>query len=369
MSHINNIADTDLHFSIDPITRAIIDKSAVKKSLVQFDHNSEKVAFDLPRRIENHDMTECNRVEIHYINISNKEANEGVYEVDDLAVSADDETLATFTWLISQNATKIAGSLNFLIRFACVTDGVIEYVWNTAIYKGIAITNGMNNGDAVVEQYADVLEEWRKRIESGFTVETYLNETNTGTLAVTGSLKIKGGAGVGVSVENGNVVFGIDGATFPEDLKGADVSLPEVTEADNGKILMVVGGVWENVDFPAGTQYEAKTVTIHPSSWNDNGSQIHATCTDFEKNLNGCSIDVSLAASSTKDQFEEAARCGVYCSGADGTAMTFTALYAVPTTTLSFDIRITKPTTLAYSVDDETMTLTIVEGDSNGSAG
>jgi hypothetical protein len=163
MAHNHNIADTDLHFSIDPITRVIKDESAVKKSLVQFDHNSERVAFDLPRKIENHDMTECNRVEIHYINISSSDSYEGVYEVTDLKASEDENT-ATFTWLISQNATRIAGSLNFLIRFACVEDGVVKYLWNTKIFKGIAVSDGMDNGDVVVEQYADILNEWWNKL-------------------------------------------------------------------------------------------------------------------------------------------------------------------------------------------------------------
>lgn len=141
--------------------------------------------------------------------------------------------------------------------------------------------------------------------------------------------------------------------------------LPEVTEGENGKTLMVVDGVWELVDHPAGAQFKKENVTIPASSWLDNGSMIHAIYYGFEYSLTGCDVDVSLAESTTKEQFEEAARCGVYCSSASGREVIFTALYAIPTIDLHFNIRITKHTTLAYSVDEESMTLTIVEGDGN----
>ena len=100
---------------------------------MQFDHNSEVFTFELPRYIEGHDMMQCNRVEVHYLNIDSmtKQENEGIYLVDDLTVNADDDTKITCSWLISQNATQLVGSLNFLLRFICLTEDVIDYVWNT----------------------------------------------------------------------------------------------------------------------------------------------------------------------------------------------------------------------------------------------
>jgi hypothetical protein len=222
---------------------------------------------------------------------------------------------------------------------------------------------------AVMHGFEGTEEEWlaslkgEKGDQGTLDVVTYMGGQHTGAVEETNTLTFDAGKGIGLRVEDGKVLMGIDETTFPEDLKGSGGSgLPEVTEAENGKILMVVGGKWENVEFPAGTQYESVTATIPASSWNDNGSMIHAVWYGLQQNVDGCDIDVSLAASSAKEQFEEAARCGVYCSSATGTELVFTALYDRPTIDLTFDIRITKPTTLAYSVDEASMTLTIVEG-------
>ena len=87
-----------------------------------------------------------------------------MYEVEDLQISTEDENIATFSWLISSNATTLVGSLNFLIRFACSEDGVITYAWNTEVYKKYRVTEGMNNGNAIAYQYADVLERWKKEL-------------------------------------------------------------------------------------------------------------------------------------------------------------------------------------------------------------
>lgn len=163
MNHSSIIIDTDKCFEIDPVTRTIKNQSATKISVIQYDHNSERFSFVLPRMIEGHDMMECNRVEVHYIN----NGKPGLYEVDDLAVCEDDATKIRCSWLLSQNATKEVGALTFLLRFACVAeDGTVEYAWNTAIFKGIAVAEGMNNSEAIVEQYADVLEQWKQELEN-----------------------------------------------------------------------------------------------------------------------------------------------------------------------------------------------------------
>ena len=53
-----------------------------------------------------------------------------------------------------------------MIRFACVSDdAVIEYAWNTEVFTGISVTSGLYNSEMIVEQYADVLEQWKKELE------------------------------------------------------------------------------------------------------------------------------------------------------------------------------------------------------------
>lgn len=167
LSHIHDVYDSDNKFAIDGISRAIKNNSTSKTIVMQFDHNSEVFTFELPRYIEGHDMSECDRVEVHYLNIDSltKQENGGIYLVDDLKVNTDDETKLTCSWLISQGATQLVGNLNFLLRFICLTDDVIDYVWNTAIFSGIYVSKGIYNSDIVAEQYIDTIRAWENRLK------------------------------------------------------------------------------------------------------------------------------------------------------------------------------------------------------------
>ena len=170
MSHKHSVYDTDIHFSIDPVTRAIKNETG-KAAFIQYDHNFERITFELPRTIEGHDMSQCNAVQVHYLNIeaATKQKHPGIYEVDDLQVSPDGDDVVTCSWLISQNATQCAGSLSFLVRFACIADdGTIDYAWNTGIYSGISIAEGIYNAESVAEEYADILEQWKAEIEADY---------------------------------------------------------------------------------------------------------------------------------------------------------------------------------------------------------
>lgn len=163
----HRVYDTDTHFLINPTTRAFYNESPSKNTIIQYDHNSERITFEIPRQIEGHDISLCDVIQVHYINIDavTKEQNCGVYAVEDMQISPDDENIVILSWLVSGNATKYVGSLNFLIRFACsAEDGTLYYVWNTAIYSGISVSSGIYNGAVVAEEYADILAQWEKEL-------------------------------------------------------------------------------------------------------------------------------------------------------------------------------------------------------------
>ena len=160
MPHSHPIYDSDKHFVIDPITRNITNNSS-KITIMQYDHNSERFTFEIPRIIEGHDMSLSDSVRVHFINIGSikTNTNPGVYEVDDVAVSLDDPDTITFSWLISGASTKYNGSLHFAIRFYCLSDeSEIEYSWGTNIYSGINVANSIDNSEAIAEDYVDVID-------------------------------------------------------------------------------------------------------------------------------------------------------------------------------------------------------------------
>lgn len=197
MAHLHEVRDTDSHFTVDPITRSIKNGTPTKSMLIQYDHNSEVFTFEMPRYVDGHDMTLCNRVEIHYINInsSNRQQTSGVYEVEDFKVSEDDENIILWSWMISRNATMFVGPLNFAFRFACLDGEIVDYAWNTSPYSGITISSGIYNGEAVIEEYSDILEQWERKIGVGVegveqTIEsTEENGVNEVTLILTDSTR------------------------------------------------------------------------------------------------------------------------------------------------------------------------------------
>ena len=184
MAHAHIVSDSDNHFVIDPISRQLSNNSK-KTILMKTDHNSEQFTFELPRMVEGHDMSLSNKVEVHYINISSKtrEQSTGIYNVADFGVDAEDDTKVLGTWLVSREATKYAGSLNFVIRFACLSaDNVEEYAWNTAIYAGITIADTIENTETVVEDYVDILRQWLDTIENAGSSGKVYAITDDGTL-------------------------------------------------------------------------------------------------------------------------------------------------------------------------------------------
>ncbi|MBR6519282.1 MAG: hypothetical protein IKT63_06390 [Oscillospiraceae bacterium] len=128
MNHKHGVFDSDTRFSINAVTRQIKSDPKQKTVLMQNDHNSERFTFELPQYIEQHDMSLCNQVEVHYLNSASKDKGEfkkGLYMVEDLQISPDDSEKVVCSWLISQNATQLVGKLSFRLRFKCVEDGVI----------------------------------------------------------------------------------------------------------------------------------------------------------------------------------------------------------------------------------------------------
>lgn len=177
MGHQHEIIDHDKHFIIDPVTRKITPAKPEKINLVQYDHNSERYTFEIPRYVEGHDMSLCDIVQIHYLNISSdkQRRNPGLDESHDISLLQGDEEKVIFTWLISRNATQLSGSLNFAIRLACVTGDKIDYDWHTEIHSGIKVSNGIDNGPVIVQDYADVLEEWRQKLFSTYETVVSIN--------------------------------------------------------------------------------------------------------------------------------------------------------------------------------------------------
>lgn len=236
-NHAQLVVDKDSkHFIIDPITRTIKNETT-KLTLIKNDHNSERFTFELPSEIEGHDMTKCNHVEVHFINVNgqNREKSMGMYPVDDFALMQTDPTKCTFSWLISNAVTTHAGTLNFAVRFACVNPDSAEvlYSWNTTIHTGIIIADSIYNSNVVVKSYVDILEQWWSKLQTQFTTleasfEKRFEELEKQVLAKE-PIGIESTAASGVTVDDTKTITNVtviktDGTTTSFDV-----------EAQNGK--------------------------------------------------------------------------------------------------------------------------------------
>lgn len=170
MAHIHqstDVKDTDPHFIIDPVTRNVTHEEG-KIVLMQNDHNSERFTFEIPRYVDGHDMSLCNVVQVHYVNKDNANLyqNSDIYTVDDIRVVSKAEDVVVGSWLVSMNATTFSGSLEFVIRFACVTkNSSIDYQWFSNICSIVRVERGIYNVDIVTNfEDRDLLAMWKKEI-------------------------------------------------------------------------------------------------------------------------------------------------------------------------------------------------------------
>lgn len=180
MSHDHNLVDLDPTFIIDPITRAITTENK-KLKFMRGDHNFERCTFEIPQYIDGHDMSLCNDILVHYENTSSANRNDiskGPYRVTDVNVSDDK---VRFSWLVSGNAAKYAGTLQFSISFKCIVDSEVIYAWHTDTYKGIVISDTINNsGEELIETYTDIITEWENRLFGSGSAFDGFTDTVTG---------------------------------------------------------------------------------------------------------------------------------------------------------------------------------------------
>lgn len=185
MPHTHPVIDGDGKYIIDPITRNIATPNSEKKILIQHDNNSERMTFECNRYIESHDLSLCDTIQVHYVNLSSsgRQKSNGLYEVTDLVVDETDENKVKFTWLISSDATEYEGMLEFLIKFACIDDDLVEvYSWHTNISKSIIIAPGIENSAIITSPLPDIIATWKEDIyNTNYAYKTAVEHGFSGT--------------------------------------------------------------------------------------------------------------------------------------------------------------------------------------------
>lgn len=159
MTHLHEVRDSDSHYIINPSTMEITNANGEKNTLQRGDHNSEILTFELPKEIEGHDMTLCNKIEVHYKNISAGDKttlSADFYKVKDLKADEKEPGTLMFSWKVSGNATKYYGALEFRILFGCLDDnGIYVYKKWSKVFKGITVEDGFESTEHIEDVYSD----------------------------------------------------------------------------------------------------------------------------------------------------------------------------------------------------------------------
>ena len=241
MTHNGKIIDKDPYFSIDPTSRAITNESTSKVNIIQFDHNSERFSFSIPRHIEGHDMYECNLVRVHYANIDSATSEQtlGVYRVDDMEIDDDN---VNFSWLLSQNVTQHSGKLEFLVEFACVIDEKVEYSWHTGIFNGITVAQGMNYNDVPAVEYPDILVGLISITDALPTTYADINLSNVSNEAFSQKMSEAGGGLAGEGGAFKRIGFTSDCDYIATSSNGKTAFENAIADASDGDVILVMGG-------------------------------------------------------------------------------------------------------------------------------
>lgn len=171
--HKHQIIDSDAHFTIDAISRNIVNDNLEKNVIIQGDHNSERFTFAIPRYIDGHDMLLCNHVQVAYIDTQtsgrSKQYSTGVYLVSDLDIHPTKKDYLQCSWVISHNATRYEGALNFMLIMSCMEGELVTYRWKTNVFEGIHVAVSLDSNLVFEDEYVDIIEQWKNSVMEHFT--------------------------------------------------------------------------------------------------------------------------------------------------------------------------------------------------------
>ena len=103
----------------------------------------------------------------------------------------------------------------------CLTDDVVDYVWNTSIFSGIYVSKGIYNSKVVAEQYVDTIKAWENRLK---VVENSIGSSGISPIItvtpITGGNKVEIVDAEGTKVFN--VMNGADGTNGVDGVNGTN---------------------------------------------------------------------------------------------------------------------------------------------------
>ena len=237
------------HVTITKDKRVLVPES-LKKLGVQFEHDVNTITFTCPRFWS---MADLSTMDV-YINYTLPDGTPGVYEVTDVQIDEEDETLVYFDWNILRNITRLNGQIAFSICAKNIdAEGNDIHHFNTEICKTTYISPGLCIDEIIEEKYPDVLGNLMHDVSelknnkvgyaeiSGTTITLYADGTKKNVI---NSIEIPSS-----DDKNTTYSFGISGNTItitPSDGDPEIIDLPSVTDEHIINLINEKLGVIEN---------------------------------------------------------------------------------------------------------------------------
>lgn len=137
----NVISDSEPAIIIDGYKRTLTPEAGFNTQIaVTNDYNTNEITFKCDKIVDGHDLSACNNKAIKWHNSASNMVGSDKLEM----VKSDDSTF-TLTWRVPPEAATRAGTLRIAICFCDVDDDKIIYKWNSLVYDGLQVAQGMDN--------------------------------------------------------------------------------------------------------------------------------------------------------------------------------------------------------------------------------
>ena len=210
--------------------RFITVPDSLRRIAVAGDKDVETVTFDCPRYWDDGRL-DLSTMEIS-INFMRSDGGADKYHAYDAAVDEDDPTVMHFSWIISEYAAAVNGSLSFLVCAELTNeDGEKIRHWNSELNRELSVSEGLEVDEIIVANYPSVITQILLRLNS---LETSGGGSGSGGV----NSGKDGGYYTPVVTENGDGTITISFMPSSEDMPKVD----PVTFATGGTGTSVVVG-------------------------------------------------------------------------------------------------------------------------------
>ena len=142
MANHKGVKDSGEYFVINPVSRKVTVPHAHKSIATVGDHNSEQITFECPQMVDGHDISQCSRRYITWINVNGEVGHD---ELQFAQVESATAGMVYLSWTIRNSLTVAKGIIQFSVHFEDIDEnGETVYRWSTATCKDCDILDSIN---------------------------------------------------------------------------------------------------------------------------------------------------------------------------------------------------------------------------------